>query len=260
MIPAEVLASTVRRDRAILIGGLGLVVGLAWWHLGAMASTPAPPCHGGLAAPDLRPWSVLELVAATAMWAVMMAGMMLPVVSPWLLALSRTARQRTFQSAPFPTAGGFLLGYVAVWTAYSILAAIGQLALQRAALLSGEAALTNPYLASGLLAVAGAYQWTPFRDACMTHCRSPFAFFLSSWREGNWGAFSMGARHGLYCAGCCWALMALSFVFGVMSLAWMAALTAFLLLEKATSAGPWLGKLGGALLLGGAAWVAVRGP
>lgn len=259
MIPAEALAATVRRDRAILVGALVLVAGLAWWHLAAMASAPAPSCHGGLTGQDLRPWSVVEFGAATAMWIIMMVAMMLPIVSPWLLAMSRTARRRQTGPTPFPAVVGFLFGYITVWLAYGVLAAAGQLAFQRGALLSMEGALTNPYLASALLATAGVYQLTPFRDACMTHCRSPFAFFLTSWREGKWGAFSMGARHGLHCAGCCWALMALSFVFGVMSLKWMAALTAFLLVEKVTSAGPWLGKLGGALLLGGAAWVAVRG-
>ncbi len=259
MIPAELLASNVRRDRAILLAGLLLVAGLAWWHLAGMAAAPAA-CHGGMAGPDPRPWTVAEFGAAAAMWVIMMVAMMLPIVSPWLLALSRNARQRELDVTPLPAVGGFLLGYVTVWVAYSLLAAAGQVALQRSALLSGEGTLTSPYLSSALLAVAGAYQWSPFRDACMTHCRSPFAFFLTSWREGSWGGFTMGARHGIYCAGCCWALMALSFVFGVMSLAWMAGLTAFLVLEKTTSAGPWLGRVGGGLLLCAAAWVAVGGP
>ena len=259
MIPTEALASAARRDRAILLGGLAVMAGLAWVHMVGMASETSPACHGGMMS-GARPWSASEFGTAAAMWMVMMAAMMLPIVSPWLLALSRAARQRDLPPASFSATGGFLVGYLAVWTAYSALAAAGQVALQRAALLSGEGALTNRFVAAVLLAAAGVYQWTPFRDACMTQCRPPFAFFLSRWREGAWGAFSMGARHGLYCAGCCWALMGLSFVFGVMSLLWMAALTAFLLLEKATSAGPWLGKTGGAFLLGGAAWVLVRGP
>lgn len=190
------------------------------------------------------------------MWMVMMGGMMLPIVSPWLLALSGKAREAEGGPAPFPALGAFLGGYLAVWSAYSLLAAAGQLALQRAALLSGEGVLTHRLLAGGLLVGAGVYQWSPFRDACMTHCRSPFAYFLAHWRPGRLGAFSMGARHGLHCAGCCWALMGLSFVFGVMSLTWMAGLTAFLLLEKTTSAGPWLGRAGGVLLFAGGLWMA----
>ncbi len=182
---------------------------------------------------------------------------MLPIVSPWLLALSVAARRRSPGPAPFTEVGGFLLGYGAVWVGYSVLAAGGQMLLQRMALLSSEGTLTSPFVGSALLAVAGVYQWTPFRDSCMTHCRSPFAYFLSDWRAGSWGAFFMSARHGIYCAGCCWALMALSLVFGVMSLAWMGVLTAFLLLEKVTSAGPWLGRTAGALLLAGAVWLLV---
>lgn len=259
MIPAEALTSAARRDRVILLGGLAVVGGLAWVHMAGMASQVSPACHGGT--PSGEPlWTVGELGTATAMWMVMMVAMMLPIVSPWLLALSNTARLRTVRSSTFPAVGGFLGGYVAVWVAYSVLAAVGQMLLHRAALLSGEGALTSKFVVAAFLAGAGVYQWTPLRDACMAHCRSPFAFLLSHWREGPWGAFSMGARHGLYCAGCCWALMGLSFVFGVMSLAWMAGLTAFLLLEKTTSAGPWLGKAGGALLVAGSAWVLVRGP
>jgi len=256
VIPADLLEATARRDRAILLAGLVIVTGLAWWHLAAMAASTGHAHHGARVV-DGSPWSAAELGVAAAMWAVMMVGMMLPIVSPWLLALSRMARQRDVEAAPFPAVGGFLLGYAAVWVLYSFAAAAAQLALQRAALLSGEGLLTNRYLACALLAAAGLYQWTPLRDACLTHCRSPFAFFLSSWREGRWGAIWMGARHGLHCLGCCWVLMALAFVFGVMSLTWMAGLTAFLLVEKATSAGPWLGRLGGGVLLGGAAWLAV---
>jgi predicted metal-binding membrane protein len=257
LIPTAAVSSAVKRDRVILLAGLAVVAGVGWVHMAGYGSGDASGCHGMASGP--RPWAGSELAAATAMWIVMMVAMMLPIVSPWLLALTRTARQRNPEITPLPEVGGFLVGYAAVWTGYSVLAAGGQLVLQRAALLSGEGALTNRFVAAALLAVAGLYQWTPFRDACMAHCRSPFAFFLSSWRGGPWGAFSMGARHGIHCAGCCWALMGLSFVFGVMSLAWMAALTAFLVVEKVTSAGPWLGKAGGVLLAGGAVWVLVRG-
>ncbi len=252
VIPDALLASTVKRDHIVLTGALVLVAGLAWVYMARMAAGPAPTCHFPSA--GVRLWSTFDFGAAVAMWVVMMVAMMLPIVSPWLLALSMAAREREPGPAPYPEVGGFLLGYGAVWVGYSVLAAAGQMLLQRMALLSSEGVLTSPIVGGALLGVAGVYQWTPFRDSCMTHCRSPFAFFLSDWRAGSWGAFSMGARHGIYCAGCCWALMALSFVFGVMSLAWMGLLTAFLLLEKVTSAGPWLGRAAGALLLGDALW------
>ena len=189
---------------------------------------------------------------------VMMLAMMLPVVSPWVLAFPRAAHERSAGGSSSLRAWAFLLGYGAAWLAYSGLAAGGQLVLQRAALLSRAGVITSPGIAGELLLLAGVYQLTPQRDACMLHCRSPMAFFLTRWREGYWGAFTMGARHGVYCLGCCWALMALSFVFGLMNLAWMAVLTGFLVVEKATSAGPWMGRAAGVLLLACAALTLVR--
>ncbi len=256
MIPSESIAAVVRRDRAILLVTLAAVSGLAWVYMMQMASeaTAGAGCHT-MMAPTVRPWSARDFAAAAAMWAAMMAAMMLPIVSPWLLALLRSARQRDARLAPISETVGFLVGYGTVWLVYSVVAAAGQLLLQRAALVSGQWAVTNPALGVGLLVAAGIYQWTPLRDACMSHCRSPIGFFLSSWREGSWGAFTMGLRHGIYCVGCCWALMALSFVFGVMNVMWMALATGFLLVEKATSAGPWMTKPAGVLLAGWGIWV-----
>jgi predicted metal-binding membrane protein len=258
VIPQGSLATAARRDRAILLGALALVVGLAWWHLLRMgdATSTAAACHRAMAAPSGRSWSGGDLAAAAVMWGAMMVAMMLPVVTPWLVALVEAARGR---NAPaLHEAGAFLLGYGSVWLIYSLAAATGQLALQRWALLSQEWVATSPALAAVSLGAAGVYQWTPLRDSCMAHCRSPFGFFLTSWREGAWGAVGMGARHGLYCLGCCWALMALSFVFGVMNLAWMAGLTVFLLLEKVTAAGRWMSRAAGAALVGYALLVLLR--
>jgi predicted metal-binding membrane protein len=253
LIPQASVARAVRRERAILLGALAVVVALAWAHLLRMGSAGVTEasCHAATM-PSARSWSAGDLATAAAMWGVMMVGMMLPIVTPWLVALAESARQR---NAPaFQEAGSFLLGYGGVWLTYSFAAAAGQLLLQHRALLSPEWATTSPALASALLAAAGIYQWTALRDACLSHCRSPFGFFLTSWREGRWGALTMGARHGLYCIGCCWALMALSFVFGVMNLAWMAGLTAFLLLEKASAAGRWMSRAAGAALVVYAGW------
>ncbi len=259
MVPEPSLSSAARRDRAILLGALALVVGLAWSYLLRMgdATSSVAACHRAMASPSGRPWSGGDLLAATAMWGAMMLAMMLPVVTPWLVALVEAARQR---NAPaLHQAGAFLLGYGGVWLAYSVAAATGQLVLQHRALLSQEWVTSSPALAAAALAAAGVYQWTPLRDSCMAHCRSPFGFFLTSWREGGWGAAAMGARHGLYCLGCCWALMALSFVFGIMNLAWMAGLTVFLLLEKVTATGRWMGRTAGAALVGYALLILFRG-
>lgn len=254
------IASAVKRDRAILLCGLAVVMGLAWAHMARMASGMggAAGCHAGIAAPSVRAWSAWDLATAVAMWGVMMVAMMLPVVSPWILVFSKVARERDLRPSPFPAVRAFLAGYGAVWLAYTLAAAAAQFVMQRVALVSGDSIVTNPLVAAGLLLAAGVYQWTPLRDACMSHCRSPLGFFLTTWREGRWGSVVMGAKHGLYCVGCCWAVMALSFVFGVMNLLWMALVTAFLLVEKVTSIGPWMSKMAGAALIACSLWMLIR--
>jgi predicted metal-binding membrane protein len=109
----------------------------------------------------------------------------------------------------------------------------------------------SPVLGGVLLIVAGLYQWLPIKAACLHHCRSPIHFLGGEWREGTIGSVVMGVRHGVYCLGCCWALMALLFVAGVMNLLWIAALAALVLIERAAQRGLWIGRLAGALL---AAW------
>ena len=204
MAQSDVLATSARRDRAILLAGLIGVAGLAWAYMYRMAAGAAQghSCHG-MAEPLVRPWGGWEILMAFSMWAAMMVAMMLPIVTPWLLVLSGAKRDNDPGAAPFGTVGFFLLGYVVVWTGYSAAAAVGQWGLGAAALLSPRLVSTNPLLGGLLLLAAGVYQWTPWRDACMKHCRSPLGFFMTSWREGRWGAFTMGLRHGLYCVGCC---------------------------------------------------------
>lgn len=256
MAHTDPLAAAVRRERVLLVAALIGLGGLAWAYMIRMAAgtTHGHSCHG-MAAPMVRPWESADILMAFSMWVAMMAAMMLPIVTPWLLVLSGEKRESDPGSTSFGTVGFFLLGYVVVWTGYSALAALGQWGLGAAALLSPELAATSPVFGGGLLLAAGIYQWTPWRDACMAHCRSPLGFFMTSWRKGRRGAFTMGVRHGFYCVGCCWALMALSFVFGVMNLLWMAGVTAFLLVEKITSWGPRIGRGAGVILAGYGLWM-----
>jgi predicted metal-binding membrane protein len=258
MAHPDPFAAAVRRDRAILLAALIGLCGVAWAYMVRMAAGMAQghSCHD-LAAPMVRPWGSVEILMAFSMWVAMMAAMMLPIVTPWLLVLSGEKRESDPGATSFGTVGFFLLGYGVVWTGYSTAAAMGQWYLSAAALLSPDLASTSPALGGLLLLAAGIYHWTPWRDACMEHCRSPLGYFMTSWREGRWGAFTMGIRHGLYCVGCCWALMALSFVFGVMNLLWMAGVTVFLLVEKITSWGPRFGKAAGVILAGYGLWMLV---
>jgi predicted metal-binding membrane protein len=155
--------------------------------------------------------------------------------------------------------GAFVAGYVAIWSAFAFFATGLQWALDRAAALSPHMATINPAFGGTILIAAGLYQWTPLKDACLGHCRSPVAFLSGHWRRGVGGALRMGVEHGAFCVGCCWALMALLFVGGVMNLLWVAAITIAVLTEKLASIGGWIARgLGTALILGGA-WVIVAG-
>ena len=144
-----------------------------------------------------------------------------------------------------------MLGYLAVWTGFSALAAIMQWVLHAKALLSPMMVSTSPLLGGGLLIAAGIFQWTNMKNACLKSCCSPLNFVMTSWREGKWGAFRMGLKHGVFCMGCCWFLMLLLFVAGVMNIWWIGAITILVLIEKLVPRGLWLGRVAGALF---AAW------
>jgi predicted metal-binding membrane protein len=243
----------IRRDRAIFIGGAAAVTGLAWVYLIRTASTMGA-LVGGRRVP--AHYSV-DFTAAFLMWTVMMIAMMLPSALPFVFAFGAEHRNRRAHNLPYVPAGVFVAGYFAIWTAFSAVAALVQGALHRGALLSPMMTATGSVFAGGILVAAGLYQWTPFKDACLRHCRSPLTFLLSDWREGALGAFQMGIDHGLFCLGCCWLLMTLPFAAGVMNLLWMAAITVFILIEKAAPGGQWLGRIAGAALASAGLWMIV---
>jgi predicted metal-binding membrane protein len=173
-----------------------------------------------------------HFAAAVLLWAIMMVAMMLPTAVPAIGVFGRFARKRMAAIGSAPATSVFVLGYVAVWTGYAVCAAAGQVALSRASLLAPTMHSSNVGLSVAVLVLAGAFQFTAFKDACLAQCRSPFPFLLANWRDGRWSAFVLGVRHGSYCVGCCWALMGLMFVVGAMNLVWMGALSAFMLVEK----------------------------
>jgi predicted metal-binding membrane protein len=192
------------------------------------------------------------------MWAVMMVAMMVPAASPMILIFATINRRRAVLGTPAVPTMIFLAGYLAIWWAFSVVAAAAQLGLQQASLVSVGSLKAAPMVGGLLLLGAGFYQFTPLKQACLARCQSPLGFILSEWREGRGGAFLMGLRHGGYCVGCCWALMALLFVAGVMNLIWVAALAALVLVEKVL---PWervVSWTTGALLVGWGMWVLVR--
>lgn len=247
MADAIALERLLRRDRAIVAVALASVVLIAWAYLlsgGGMEME----AMDGMPMPAIASWSPSHFAVMFAMWAAMMAAMMLPSAAPMILLFSTISRRRFAQGGVAAT-GAFTLGYVAIWVVFSLAATTLQWALGEAALLSPAMKTSSAWLAGALLIAAGVYQWTPLKQACLRRCRSPLDFVLSFWREGDWGGFVMGVRHALFCLGCCWALMLLLFVGGVMSLAWIAGIAAFVLVEKTAPGGHWIGRAAGAALV-----------
>jgi predicted metal-binding membrane protein len=235
------------RDRFLILVALGLTVSLSWAYLAGLTTHLSSSMHDDalMAAMGMATaWTATDVLFVFVMWTVMMIGMMGPSAAPVFLLFAASRRGQTL------TVLMFGLGYLAMWTGFSAIATLAQWMLQRAALLSPDMAAATPYLAGAILIAAGVYQLTPFKAACLTHCRSPLGFLMTSWRDGWWGAVRMGARHGAYCVGCCWALMGVLFAVGVMNLAWVGVLTAFLLIEKIGPGGGIAARIGGAVLIG----------
>ena len=203
-------------------------------------------------------WDVYHLLLLWAMWAVMMTGMMLPSVAPTVLLYGASVRRQGRRSA-VAQVYALAAGYLVVWTLFSLGATGLQRGFSAVAVVSPMMIVTSPRAGALLLLLAGLYQLTPLKQACLQVCHSPLAFLMRYWRAGFGGAFGMGIRHGLYCVGCCWALMLLLFVGGVMNLMVIAALTVFVALEKLTPLGALGAKLSGALLIVSAAWMALHG-
>ena len=247
------LEAVLRRDRTIVLVGLVGVAALGWLYLLYLARGMAGmEMHADMAMPQMQTWGAVDLTLLFVMWAVMMVAMMVPSASPLILMMAAANRKRRERDDPLVPTGLFLAGYLLVWTAFSAVATAAQWVLHTTALLSPGMVGTSPALGGLLLLTAGVFQFTPLKRACLTHCRSPLGFVMSHWRDGRGGALRMGFEHGLYCVGCCWILMALLFVAGVMNLLWVAVISLFVLGEKALPRGELIGRCGGAaLLLGG---------
>jgi predicted metal-binding membrane protein len=246
---SSLLHGAFRRERLVVVTGLLAVIGLSWAYLLTGAGTMQE--MGDMLMPmSSGPWDLRHALVMLAMWAVMMAAMMLPSAAPMILLYGTIARGRNARGEEVAGSAIFTAGYVAVWAAFSLAAVTMQFGLEIAALLSPMMEATSVVFAATILIAAGVYQWTPLKQACLKHCRSPLEFVLTQWREGRRGAFMMGTRHGAYCVGCCWMLMLLLFVGGVMNLVWIAGLALYVLVEKLAPAGHWVGRLSGLLLIG----------
>ena len=235
------------RPAPTLIALLILVPLVCWTWIIVMARDMYGPMTGASAWTMTPVWDAPHLLLLWAMWAVMMIGMMLPSASPMIL-LARIG------SNPYALAAG----YIAVWALFSVGATALQWQLGRLGIIDPMMEMSSAKAGAILLLMAGIYQWTPLKHACLRTCQSPADFLTQRWRKGASGAFRMGVEHGVYCVGCCWALMLLLFAGGVMNLTVIAALTFLVAFEKLAPVGAASARVSGALLVIAAAWMAAR--
>jgi predicted metal-binding membrane protein len=262
MVDDTALERVLKRDRAITALGLAAITALTWIYtihvsMGDMASGASPMAMpSGMTMPQNHLWSGIDFLFMFVMWMVMMVAMMIPSATPMILLFAATDRKRQPARGPYLATFLFVSAYVVVWAAFSLIATATNWALHKNDLMTSIMGQALPLWAGSFLIAAGIYQFAPLKLACLNKCRSPLAFLMSEWREGGLGAFVMGLRHGAYCLLCCWALMALLFVLGVMNLAWITVLAAFVLIEKLASSGPWLSRASGLVLIGWGVWLA----
>jgi predicted metal-binding membrane protein len=255
--PPTALELALQHHRGPFVVLLILFPFVCWAWIVVMARDMYGPMTGASAWMMNLRWDVRHVLLLWLMWAVMMAAMMLPSASPMLLTYGLAARRQRHSVAGreiYTLASGYLM----VWALFSVAATAAQLMLATQLAISPMMTLTNPRVGAWLLLVAGIYQLTPLKRVCLQSCQSPFSFLLHHWRAGVGGAFRMGIDHGVYCLGCCWALMLLLFVGGVMDLTVIAALTAFVAFEKLSPLGIRTARVSGLLLIAWGGWILAR--
>ena len=239
--------------QAEILTAIGIVCVASWAFVAWMTLDMSHPVVQ-LMMPVDAAWSPATGAAVVVMWACMMFAMMLPSAAPMILTFDSLERRAAEAGQATSRSLAFAGAYLLVWLGYSALAAGAQWGLQASAMLTPMIVSSSQWLTAGLLILAGLYQLTPLKQACLRHCRTPLGFLMAEWRDGTRGALAMGLRHGLYCAGCCWALMLLLFVAGVMNPVWIVFLTVLVALEKWPRLPIWATRLlGAALLSAGAA-------
>ena len=240
--------AVLKRDRLVTVVMLGLAIAVSWSYL---LFVPMPDNGmGGMAMmePMAMPWGADYALLMVAMWALMMAAMMLPAAAPTILLVTALGRIQEARGQAAIQAGFFAAGYLTIWTVFSLTAAALQWSVDQMAMLTSDMRLASGVLSGVIFLLAGLYQWTPLKRTCLSHCRSPLDAITHFWRPGRFGALGAGLRHGLYCLGCCAALMALLFAGGIMNLAWIAGLALLIMVEKLAPAGDIVSRIAGVAL------------
>jgi predicted metal-binding membrane protein len=242
---------------ALLLVGPVAVALASWIYLGLMIGDMSTV--PGMSAMTMSPqaFTPIQFFGLFAMWSVMMAAMMLPTAAPMITAYARMQGADRAKGAGWLPVLALSGGYVLAWVGFSLVAAVLQAGLTNLAVMSPMMMKAIGPLGGAFLVVAGLYQFSPIKHACLRQCRTPISFLMTQWREGVWGAARMGSRHGIYCVGCCWALMGLLFVAGVMNTAWIIAITIYVLVEKVVPRGETLAKIAGVIMVWMGLWAVI---
>jgi len=249
------LESVLKRDRIVVMIGLALVVVVAavytvagvGMHMSALTMTGMAIEMPGMAMQPVG-WSVGYALVVFLMWSVMMVAMMVPSAAPMVLIHAAIGRKQEKADRPLTATALFVAGYLALWTVFSLLATVLQWRFESLGIVTGMMEIASPVIAGLVLIAAGLYQITPLKGVCLRHCQHPLTFLIHHWRPGKRGAFRMGLEHGSYCLGCCWFLMALLFVGGIMNLIWIAGIAIYVGIEKFAVGHRWLTGATGAIL------------
>jgi predicted metal-binding membrane protein len=250
------LETVLKRDRVVVGAAVLVLIALAWtyvlWSAASMsAATPVLSMPGMNMARAGTIWSIGGFALTLAMWVVMMIGMMTPSATPMILLYARVGRQARADGKPFASTFWFAGGYLLAWSGFAVAASLAQLALAQMTLITPTLSAANNRFAGLVLIAAGIYQWTPLKHSCLSQCQAPLSFLHrhGGFRRDPKGSLNLGLKHGLACIGCCWALMMLLFVGGVMNALWIAALSILVLLEKLRILGPFMPPLVGLVLV-----------
>ena len=250
------LSKLLRRDRSVIILGIALILALSWGYI-IWLTAEMDASASEMVMPSAATWSLSYGLMIFVMWVVMMAAMMTPSAAPMIITYAKMSRRHFVKDDPVGPAGLFALAYLAVWSVFSLAATLAQWGLHEMSYLSPIMSTTDKYIGGAIIIAAGVFQWTPLKRACLNRCRAPIGFFMTEWLDGARGAFIMGIKHGAYCVGCCWVLMAVLFVTGVMNLLWVAVLAVFVLVEKVAPYGERIGIASGVALAAAGVWMMV---
>ncbi|HET7803299.1 MAG TPA: DUF2182 domain-containing protein [Pseudolabrys sp.] len=224
------------RPKAIAAGCVVVLAGLSWFYLALLTAAPGSSWLATMQTlcrtlPE-GAWNFPAVVITASMWSAMTLAMMLPSAAPMILTYAEIAETAARKGERIVSPFVIAAGYASVWLLFSVAASAMQIALTGAALLDASLTSSSGLFAAAILIGAGLYQFSKLKHACLTHCQNPFPFFFTNWATTTGGIFRLGIKHGLYCLGCCWAMMLVMFAVGVMNVAWMAGLAAVMTVEK----------------------------